>query len=191
MPCSEYTIGFDTAVNTGMEAISKIRDTSTSHERCSVIEVMGRACGYIAVYCAIAAGADEVLIPEVPNVDSDEVIRHILQNRAKGKRHNIIVVAEGIGKTAFLAKKIQDITGIETRATILGHLQRGGAPTAIDRVHGSNMGNLAIDALVAGERNRVIVMRDGKYAHIDLEEALGQKREFDFDLYNAVRALSL
>lgn len=191
LPCSEYTIGFDTAVNSGMSAISKIRDTSSSHERCSVVEVMGRNCGAIALWCAIAGGADEVLIPEVQNIDIDTIIRQILENRAKGKNHNLIVVAEGIGKSQSLAKKIEEVTGIETRATILGHLQRGGSPTAVDRMHGSNMGNMAVELLVKGEKNKVVILKNGNYTHMDLEEALNYTREFDSSLYKAVKTLSL
>lgn len=191
LPCTDYTIGFDTAVNNGMAAISKIRDTSSSHERCSVVEVMGRNCGAIALWCAISGGADEVLIPEVSGGDVDSIIRNILENRAKGKRHNLIIVAEGIGGSQNLAKKIEEITGIQTRATILGHLQRGGYPTAIDRIHGSNMGSLAVETLVNGEKNRVIIMKDGKYTHMDIEEALSYTREFDMSLYNSVYKLSV
>jgi len=191
LPCSEYTIGFDTAVNSGMTAISKIRDTSTSHERCSVVEVMGRNCGAIALWCAVAGGADDVLVPEVPDVDEDAVIRQVLQNRAKGKNHNLIVVAEGIGQSQRLAKKIEEVTGIESRATILGHLQRGGSPTALDRLHGSNMGSMAVDLLLKGESNRVIIVKDGKYDHMDIGEALSYTREFDKALYNSVKRLSM
>ena len=190
MPFTEYTIGFDTAVNTGMDAISKIRDTTSSHERVSIVEVMGRNCGAIALWCAIASGADEVLIPEVSDINEDEVIRQIISNRAKGKKHNLIVVAEGVGGSQELAKKIQDITGIASRATILGHLQRGGAPSAVDRVHGSAMGSLAVELLVSGERNRVIIMKNGKYDHLDIGQALEQEMEFDQTMYNRVRNLS-
>lgn len=191
LPCSDYTIGFDTAVNSGMDAISKIRDTSTSHERCSVVEVMGRNCGAIALWCGISGGADEVLIPEVADINIENIIRQILENRSKGKRHNLIVVAEGIGGSQKIARKIEETTGIETRATILGHLQRGGSPTAVDRMHGSNMGSMAVTALLEGEKNRIMITKDGKYTHMDIEEALNYKREFDISLYNSVKNLSL
>jgi len=191
LDCTEYTIGFDTAVNTGMEALSKIRDTSSSHERCSIVEVMGRHCGYIAVWCAIASGADDVIVPEVPEVDADSVIRQIIHNRAKGKRHNLIVVAEGIGGVQALAERIEETTGIVSRATILGHLQRGGAPSALDRVHASNMGAFAVEALLQGQKSRVVVVRDGKYDHLDIGEALAEKRVFDYELFHKVRNLSL
>ncbi|MCL1995254.1 MAG: 6-phosphofructokinase [Defluviitaleaceae bacterium] len=191
MPYTEYTVGFDTAVNTGMEAISKIRDTTFSHERVSIVEVMGRNCGAIAMWCAVASGADEVLVPEVRDKKPEDVIKQILTNRAKGKKHNLIVVAEGIGKSQELASKIEEITGISSRATILGHLQRGGAPSAVDRIHGSAMGNFAVEILIAGEKNRAIMVKDGKYGHMDIEQALEQTPVFDQSMYNRVRNLSL
>lgn len=190
MAYTDYTIGFDTAINTGMEAISKIRDTTSSHERVSVVEVMGRNCGSIAIWCAVASGADEVLVPEMPDVDGDEVIRQIIKKRAKGKKHNLIVVAEGIGGSLALAKKIQETTGISSRATVLGHLQRGGAPTALDRVHGSSMGSLAVELILDGEKNKAIGFNNGKYSHTDILEALKSKHTFDIDLYKRVRNLS-
>lgn len=127
--CTEYTIGFDTAVNTAMEAIDKVRDTSTSHERCSIIEVMGRGAGYIALWCGIANGAEDILLPEKYDYDEQKIVNHIIENRKRGKQHHIIVNAEGIGHSASMAKRIEAATGVETRATILGHMQRGGSPT--------------------------------------------------------------
>ena len=127
--CTEYTIGFDTAVNTAMEAIDKVRDTSTSHERCSIIEVMGRNAGYIALWCGIANGAEDILLPENYNYDEQEIINNIIANRKRGKKHHIIVNAEGVGHSTSMARRIEAATGIETRATILGHMQRGGNPT--------------------------------------------------------------
>ena len=189
--CSEYTIGFDTAVNTGMEAINKIRDTSCSHERCSVVEVMGRNAGHIALWCGMTSGAEEVVIVEDETVDTESVIKQIVENRGKGKTHNLIVVAEGIGGSAKLAKEIQRVTGIESRATILGHLQRGGAPTAIDRMHASMMGYYAVDLLVKGERNRVVIYKDGKYADISIEEAFAVKRAYDPHLYDIIKVLAV
>ena len=140
--CTEYTIGFDTAVNTAMEAIDKVRDTSTSHERCSIIEVMGRGAGYIALWCGIANGAEDILLPELYNYDEEALIDHIIANRRRGKKRHIIINAEGVGHSTSMAKRIEAATGIETRATILGHLQRGGSPTAKDRVMASIMGVL-------------------------------------------------
>ena len=191
LDCSEYTIGFDTAVNTGVDAISKVQDTTFSHERVSIVEVMGRNCGNIAIWCAIATGADDVLVPEVPDVTHEEVIKHILSNRSKGKRQNLIILAEGYGKTHHLVNKIQDVTGISARATVLGHVQRGGAPSAIDRFHGSNMGSYAVDLLLRGEQNKIVIIKSGKYDNIDIHEGLSYKKEFDMNLYNQVRRLSI
>ena len=133
--CTEYTIGFDTAVNTAMEAIDKVRDTSTSHQRCSIVEVMGRDAGYLALWCGIANGAEEILLPEEHNYDESEIIKRIIDNRDRGKKHYIIINAEGVGDSINMAKRIEEATGMETRATILGHMQRGGSPTAKDRVY--------------------------------------------------------
>lgn len=154
--CTDYTIGFDTAVNTAVDAIDKIQDTSTSHERCSIIEVMGRNAGYIALWCNIANGADGILIPEKEEFDEQDLVETILNNRKKGKTHHIIINAEGIGESNRLAKRLEAATGIETRATILGYIQRGGRPTAKDRVYASTMGAYAVDLLLGGATNRVI-----------------------------------
>ena len=145
---TEYTIGFDTAVNTAMEAIDKVRDTSTSHERCSIIEVMGRGAGYIALWCGIANGAEDILLPEKYNYDEQMIVNHIIENRKRGKKHHIIINAEGIGHSTSMAKRIEAATGVETRATILGHMQRGGSPTCKDRVFASTMGAKAVDLLL-------------------------------------------
>jgi 6-phosphofructokinase 1 len=154
--CTEYTIGFDTAVNTAMEAIDKVRDTSTSHERCSIIEVMGRGAGYIALWCGIANGAEDVLLPEKYDYDEQKLVNHIIDNRKRGKTHHIIINAEGIGHSMSMAKRIEAATGIETRASILGHIQRGGSPTCKDRVYASTMGAIAVDLLCEGKSNRVV-----------------------------------
>ncbi|NDL67672.1 6-phosphofructokinase [Clostridiales bacterium F-3ap] len=174
--CTDYTIGFDTAVNTAMEAIDKIRDTSTSHERCSIVEVMGRHAGYIALWCGIVNGAEEVFLPEVENITQDDLIRRILENKKKGKKHNLIIMAEGVGGTNELAEKIQRITGIETRPTILGHLQRGGSPSALDRYHASMMGAAAVDLLCEGKSNRVVAFKNGEYMDFDINEALAMEK---------------
>ena len=190
--CSEYTIGFDTAVNTGLDAIRKLRDTSSSHERCSVVEMMGRDAGYIAMWCAMAGGAEEVLIPESKGViTEDMVIEQILMNRSKGKRHNLVVVAEGVGGTVKLAKEIQDITGIQTRATVLGHLQRGGIPTAVDCMHASMMGYLAVKQILDGERNKIIAYNRGRYEALDINEALNMQKKIDSEYYEVVKLLSI
>ena len=177
--CTEYTIGFDTAVNTAMEAIDKVRDTSTSHERCSIIEVMGRNAGYIALWCEIANGADGILIPEKEQFDEQDLIETILSNRLKGKKHHVVINAEGIGDSNRLAKRIETATGIETRATILGHIQRGGSPTAKDRVYASTMGAYAVDLLSGGATNRVIAYKAGQFTDFDIDEALAMKKTID------------
>ncbi|MDD6435394.1 MAG: 6-phosphofructokinase [Clostridiales bacterium] len=179
--CTDYTIGFDTAVNTAMEAIDKIRDTSTSHERVSVIEVMGRSAGHIALWSGIANGAETILLPEDgKEVDIDDLVDQIYHTRKRSKKRNfIIVVAEGVGNSAELAAKIEELTGIESRATILGHMQRGGSPTATDRVHASAMGYYAIELLEQGTFNRVIAFKDGNYVDYDIEEALAMTKTID------------
>ena len=174
--CTEYTIGFDTAVNTAMEAIDKVRDTSTSHERCSIIEVMGRGAGYIALWCGIANGAEDILLPEKYDFDEQKLVNNIIEKRRRGRKHHIIINAEGIGHSASMAKRIEAATGIETRATILGHMQRGGSPTCKDRVYASTMGALAVDLLCEGKTNRVVGYRNGEFIDFDIDEALGMKK---------------
>ena len=190
MYCTEYTIGFDTAVNTVVEAIGRIRDTSSSHERCSVVEVMGRNAGYLALWCGLTGGAEEVLIPENP-LEIKSVIEQILHNRAKGKRHNLVVVAEGVGGSDALAKEIERVLGIEARATVLGHLQRGGGPTVMDRWHATMMGHLAVKAIVEGETKKVVVFKNGRHELMDLEEALQAKREYSNDMYEVTKLLAI
>ena len=183
--CTEYTIGFDTAVNTAMEAIDKIRDTSTSHERCSIIEVMGRGAGYIALWCGIANGAEEVLLPEKYDFDEQKLVNNIIESRKRGKQHYIIINAEGIGHSASMAKRIEAATGMETRATILGHMQRGGNPTAKDRVYASTMGALAVDLLCEGKSNRVVGYRHGEFVDFDIDEALAMQKsipEYEYEI---------
>lgn len=173
---TEYTIGFDTAVNTAMEAIDKVRDTSTSHERCSIIEVMGRGAGYIALWCGIANGAEDILLPEKYNYDEQMIVNHIIENRKRGKKHHIIINAEGIGHSTSMAKRIEAATGVETRATILGHMQRGGSPTCKDRVYASTMGAKAVDLLLEGKTNRVVGYRHGEFVDFDIDEALEMQK---------------
>ena len=168
--CTDYTIGFDTAVNTAMQTIDKVRDTSTSHERCSVIEVMGRNAGYIALWCGIANGAEDILISERYDYDEQRIINSIIVKRKRGKKHYIIVNAEGVGDSNGMAKRIEAATGMETRATIIGHAQRGGSPTTRDRVYASMMGAKAVDLLVAGESNRVVGYKDGQFVDFDIVE---------------------
>jgi len=190
MECTEYTIGFDTAVNTVAETIIRLRDTSSSHERCSVVEVMGRNAGYLAVWCGLTGGAEEVLIPENP-LDTNAVIERILYNRAQGKKHNLIVVAEGIGGSDVLAKEIERVLGIESRATVLGHLQRGGTPTALDRMHASLMGYMAVKAIKDGESNKVVVYTNGEHQLLDLKDALVAKKEYSPEMYDITKILAI
>ncbi|HAW16644.1 MAG TPA: 6-phosphofructokinase [Clostridiales bacterium] len=186
--CTDYTIGYDTAMNTAMEAIDKLRDTASSHERCSVIEVMGRRAGYIALNVGIATGAEVILIPEVDFDFNHDVIRVILDGRNKGKKHYIVIVAEGAGSATDIAQKIEEQTGIESRPTILGHLQRGGSPTLRDRTTASLMGVHAIDCLLQGRYNRIIIEKDGKITDIDIEEGLAKSKTIpSIEIDNAMR----
>ena len=187
--CTDYTIGFDTAVNTAMEAIDKVRDTSTSHERCSIIEVMGRHAGYIALWCGIANGAEDILLPERYDGNEQMLINRIIDNRKRGKRHHIIINAEGIGHSASMAKRIEAATGIETRATILGYMQRGGAPTCKDRVYASIMGAKAVELLEKGKTNRVVAYKHGEFLDFDIQEALNMKKEIPEDQYEISKLL--
>lgn len=189
--CTEYTIGFDTAVNTAMEAIDKVRDTSTSHERCSIIEVMGRDAGYIALWCGIANGAEDILLPEKYNHDEQVLINNIINNRKKGKKHHIVINAEGIGHSEAMARRIEAATGIETRATILGHMQRGGSPTCRDRVTASIMGAYAADLLAQGKSNRVVGYRNGSYVDFDIDEALAMQKDINDYEYSVSRVLAI
>ena len=188
--CTEYTIGFDTAVNTAMEAIDKVRDTSTSHERCSIIEVMGRGAGYIALWCGIADGAEDILLPEKYDYNEQAIIDNIIQKKKMGKKHYIIVNAEGVGDSMEMAKRIEAATGIETRATILGHIQRGGSPTCKDRYYASIMGAYAVDLLIEGKSNRVVGFKNGEFVDYDIEEALAMKKSIPEYSYEISRLLS-
>ena len=184
------TIGFDTAVNTAMEAIDKVRDTSSSHERCSIIEVMGRNAGYIALWTGVANGAEDILLPEKYDYNEQELINNIVRSRKRGKTHHIIVNAEGIGHSTSMAKRIEAATGIETRATILGYLQRGGNPTCKDRFYASIMGAYAADILCQGKSNRVVAYKHGEFVDYDIEEALNMEKSIDEYQYEICRKLS-
>lgn len=189
--CSEYTVGFDTAMNTALQMVDRIRDTAQSHDRCSIVEVMGRRCGDIALQTGIATGATAILVPEVEyNIERD-VISRILNTQKTGKKHFIIVVAEGVGGVNDLAKYVEQRLGIEARATILGHVQRGGSPTLRDRVVASQMGYKAVDLLDKGIGNRVVVMRGGKITDLDITEALDMPRVFDEELYKIAMTISI
>lgn len=188
--CTDYTIGFDTAINTAMDAIDKVRDTSSSHERCSIIEVMGRNAGYIALWCGVANGAEDILLPEKYNYDEQDIINNIINNRKHGKTHHIIINAEGIGHSTSMARRIEAATGIETRATILGYMQRGGNPTCKDRFYASIMGAYAADILCEGKTNRVIGHAGGEFVDFDIDEALAMQKEIPEYQYAISRALS-
>ena len=189
--CTEYTIGFDTAVNTAMEAIDKVKDTSSSHERCSIIEVMGRHAGYIALWCGVANGAEDILLPENYDYNEQEIINHIIDSRKKGKIHHLIINAEGIGHSTSMAKRIEAATGIETRATILGYMQRGGSPTAMDRYYASIMGSYAVDIMLEGKTNRVVGYRYGEFTDFGIEEALQMQKDIDRYQYDVARILTI
>lgn len=188
--CTDYSIGFDTAVNTAMEAIDKVRDTSTSHERCSIIEVMGRNAGYIALWCGIANGAEDILLPERYDGDEQQLINRIIDNRKRGKKHNIIINAEGIGHSTSMARRIEAATGVETRATILGYMQRGGMPTCKDRVYASIMGARAAELLYEGKSNRIVAYKNGEYVDFDIQEALQMKKDIPEDQFEISKMLS-
>ncbi len=187
--CTEYTIGYDTAMNTAMEMVDKIRDTAQSHDRCSVVEVMGRRAGYIALNCGIACGATYIVVPEI-GLNMDQMIEKIEAARALGKKHFIIMVAEGIGNVKGIAQEIEARTGIESRETVLGHVQRGGSPTVTDRVVASRMGYHAVELLSRGIGNRVVGQQQGKIVDFDIQEALAMKKEFPMDLYNIANDIS-
>ena len=188
--CTDYTIGFDTAVNTAMEAIDKVRDTSTSHERCSIIEVMGRNAGYIALWCGIANGAEDILLPERYDGNEQALIDRIIENRKRGKKHNIIINAEGIGHSGSMARRIEAATGIETRATILGHMQRGGTPTCKDRVYASIMGARAAELLCEGKSNRLVAYKHGEFVDFDIQEALQMKKDISEEQFEIAKMLA-
>ena len=189
--CSDYTIGYDTAMNTVMENVDRLRDTSESHDRCSVVEVMGRRAGYIALNSGIACGTTTILIPEVDFDFEKDVIDRMRRTQKTGKRHFIIIVAEGIGGVDEMAKRIQEETGVESRATILGHVQRGGSPTVRDRVVGSTMGCKAVELLKQGIGNRVIALQKGELVDYDIFEALNMTKTIDLDLYKLAHEISI
>ena len=189
--CSEYTVGYDTCLNTVKDAVDKIRDTGQSHERCSIIEVMGRAAGYIALEAGIACGAEVILVPERKWDFDQDVLRPILESKQRGKKHAIIVVAEGIGGVLEMAKEIEAKTGIESRATILGHVQRGGSPTVRDRVIASQMGARAVELLIEGKQNRIVCMQNSKIIDVDIEEGLNMTKELPDDLVELAKKLTV
>lgn len=187
---TEYTIGFDTAMNTAMEMVDKIRDTAQSHDRCSVVEVMGRRAGYLALQTGIAVGATAVLVPEV-DFKIEDVIEKIKATQKTGKKHFIVVVAEGVGGVEEIAKRIEAETGVESRATILGHVQRGGNPTVRDRVMATEMGYAAVKLLKDGIGNRVIGWKKGDIVNYDIYEALNMKKPFDDEMFEIAHTTSI
>ena len=189
--CTEYTIGYDTAMNTVLDAIDKIRDTSYSHERCSVLEVMGRKAGWIAINCGIAGGAEAVVLPENPFDIDQDIIKPIIDGRNRGKKHYLVILAEGVGGAVEIAKYIEEKTDIVTRATILGYIQRGGSPSLMDRVMGSRMGAYAVETLRAGRSNRIIAVQGGKVVDLDITEALNMKKGMDMELVELSRILAM
>lgn len=189
--CSEYTIGFDTAMNTAMEMVDRIRDTAQSHDRCSVVEVMGRKCGDIALHTGIAVGATAVLVPEIKYDFEVDIVKRIRYTQMTGKKHFIIIVAEGIGGIDKITKEIEEKTGIESRSTILGHVQRGGCPSLRDRVVATEMGVKAVNLLFEGKANRIVAMQNGKIVDCDITKALEMKKEFDMELYQTALQVSI
>ncbi len=188
--CSHYTIGFDTACNTAIECVDKLRDTMQSHERCSVVEVMGRHAGYLALYVGISVGATAVLIPERPVDFENDVVEKIRRARLAGSTHYMVVVAEGAGSAFEIGKQIQAEVGIDPRVTVLGHIQRGGSPSARDRETASRMGYAAVQALAEGKGNRIIASQDGRIVDLDMEAALAMTKAFDMDRYAVLEALT-
>lgn len=186
---TDYTIGFDTATNTVLDAINKLRDTSSSHERVSIVEVMGRGCGDLALFAGIGGGAESVIVPE-KEFNEDELCRTILEGKLRGKLHNLIILAEGVGGAEDLTKRVQETTGIQTRLTTLGHLQRGGSPSAFDRVLACRLGARAVDLLLEGKSSRVVGLRNNKVVDDDIDEALSMKSKFDDELYEIAKILS-
>lgn len=191
VPCSEYSIGFDTASNTAMQMIDKLRDTAEAFERCSVVEVMGRHCGNIALQAGISAGATAILLPEADVDLKKDVIDKIKALRSKGKNHFIVVIAEGVGGLEELTQRITEETGVIARATVLGHVQRGGVPTLRDRVIATEMGEKAVEVLAEGDASKVISMNDGKVVAHDILEGMDRKTSFDVDLYQTALRLSI
>ena len=189
--CCDYTIGYDTAMNTAMEMVDRLRDTTESHDRCSVVEVMGRRAGYIALNAGIACGATTILIPEVDFDFERDVIDRMKKTQKTGKRHFIIIVAEGVGGVEEMAKKIEAEMGVESRATVLGHVQRGGSPTVRDRVVASQMGYKAVELLKQGIGNRVVAMQKDEIVDFDIFEALNMIKSIDLDLYKMAHEISI
>ena len=189
--CSDYTIGFDTACNTAIECIDKLRDTMQSHERCSVVEVMGRRAGHLALQVGCAVGATAICLPERQLDFDTEIVERMRIGRIKGRNHHIIIVAEGYGSAQDVADQIHEATGIDTRVTILGHIQRGGSPSAMDRVMATRMGYAAVRALMEGKTNRVVVSDNNIVTDIDIEEGLAQSKDLNQCLFEAQQTVAI
>lgn len=187
---TDYTIGFDTAINTVLDAVNKIRDTTTSHERISIIEVMGRNAGDIALYSGLAGGAESIIVPEI-SFSCDDVCKKLLQGKNRGKLHSIIMLAEGVGKATELAEEIHNKIGMDVRVTILGYLQRGGGPTAFDRILASRLGARAVELLIEGKFGRAVGIRNNEIIDEDIGEALTMKKQFRADIYELAKVLSI
>lgn len=188
---TDFTIGFDTALNTVIDAIDKIRDTATSHERTYVIEVMGRDAGDIALWTGLADGAESILIPEAKQ-DMDDIVNRLIRGHDRGKKHSIIIVAEGVGDGMEIGKKIQEATNFETRVTVLGHIQRGGSPTAFDRVLASRLGAKAVELLLEGKAGRMVGIQNNKLVDHDIIDALdNMKHHIDLEMYKLSKELSI
>ncbi len=189
--CSHYSIGFDTAANTAIESIDKLSDTMQSHQRTSVVEIMGRNAGHLAVYVGISVGATAILIPEMPFDFEHDVIEHIREGQYRGKHHHLIIVAEGVGHTAEIAQRIRDEMGLETRVTIIGHIQRGGSPSARDRVMATRMGHRAVEELLAGNSNLVVCYRDSQIRTLPIDEALEMKKLLDPYMFRVAQEITI
>ncbi len=189
--CCESTIGYDTATNTVVEMVDKLRDTSQSHDRCSVVEVMGRRAGWLALSAGIAVGATSILVPEVPYDFQRDIVDRMQATAATGKHHFIVIVAEGVGHVGEIAKKIEEATGVEARATVLGHVQRGGSPSARDRILASQMGHYAVQLLQQGKSNRIVAIQNNHVCDFDITEALEMKKPFDMDMYRMAYDISI
>lgn len=190
IPCTDYCIGFDTAVNNVLDAINKIRDTATSHERTYVIEVMGRNSGFIALEAGLAGGAESILIPEI-EVKLDEVVEKLLRGHSRGKLHSVIIVAEGAASGLDICREIQEKTGFDTKVTILGHIQRGGSPTAFDRTVASRLGAMAVDLLIEGKERRVVGVVSGNLKDFDIDYALSQEKTINRSIYDLAGILAI
>jgi len=190
IPCTDFTIGFDTALNTVVECIDKIRDTATSHERTYIVEVMGRDAGDLALWAGLAAGAESIIIPEA-DTDMKDILERLRSGHRRGKKHSIIIVAEGVGQASQFADVIKAETGWETRVTVLGHIQRGGSPTAFDRMLASRLGAAAVDLLLEGKADRMVGIKNNTIVDVDIDEALDQKHQLDLSIYQLARSLSI